>query len=365
MLAYFAVATAAITLAAVSSLVVRKYGSRRILDGQARPRRLLWTPFDFAAVAVLVAFSALRFEVGTDFPMYARMFAALDPAAEWGAQIATSSQEVGYTTLSLLVRSVVADPLALLWVTAVITVVPVYAVIKKKSTNVALAVALYVLLAFYVAPFNLIRQGIAVSLTFWAYSFLGRKGGWVIFAALALLASTFHVSALIAAILMIVARLWRPTKLSVVVALAGSVAAAGALLTLPSIQQFAVSLNERYETYLSNQQVSGVGTYLNVVALIMLLWLAMWLGAGQSHPDWLAMLTLAAALLIVGTQAVVVGRIYYYFGIFAILLLPNLLAKRENSKTLSFALVAASTVYFAFYLQFFGGLLPYRTSIEM
>ena len=160
-----------VLLSIASEVVVNRYRRIRLSTGRGEPKRLLWTPLDVAVVAVLVAFSATRLRGRNGLRDVRPYLRRPEPSARLGSpRKNTSTQEVGYTSLSLLVKSTFGNSGALLWVTALLTVVPVYAVIKRKSTNVTLAVMLYVLLAFYVAPFNIIRQGVAVSLMFWAYA---------------------------------------------------------------------------------------------------------------------------------------------------------------------------------------------------
>ena len=83
--------------------------------------------------------------------------------------------EVGYTTLSIAVRSLTDFPYAIFWATSILTVIPMYIAIKRSSLDLPFSVAIYMLLAFYVSPFNLVRQGIAIALIFLAHTFFEKN----------------------------------------------------------------------------------------------------------------------------------------------------------------------------------------------
>lgn len=328
-------------------------------DAPARPKRIWWTPFDFALVAVLVAFSAFRYQVGTDYTMYFRFYQLADPSMDWWSQVDYFQQEALYTGLSLWLKTFTADPFAIFWVTSALTIIPIYAAIRKQSLDLPFAVLLYVLLAFYVAPFNLVRQGIAIAFVFWAYSFLARKN-WVAFAALGAVGVAFHTSALIAVAVILIARLWKPTVRSTIVVLVVAGLGAAALWTVPAVAEAVGSLSERYETYVLTSQAAGFGTYLLVAAYLALLILMLAFRRYSDRPDWLAMLAVAVVFLILGTQSVVPARMFYYFGLFVVLLVPNTLANRPKSTTFKVAIIAGAAVYFAFYVTNYSSLVPYQ-----
>lgn len=322
-----------------------------------------WTPFDFAIVAVLVCFSALRYEVGTDYGMYLRFFALADPNGDWAAQIDSFQQEWAYGALSLALKTISDDPFAIFWVTSILTVVPIYAVLRKHSKDLPFAVLLYVTLAFYVAPFNIVRQGVAMALNFWAYTFLNKRQWWA-FVLINMVAALFHSSAIVAAIIQVGARAWKPEPRSTTIVLAASVLGAAALWQFPAILQIAGSLNERYATYIGTSDAAGVGTYLLAAAYLILALIVLALRRYVARPDWLALLILGVVFLILGTQAVVPARMFYFFGIFAILVVPNALAEREKSGVLKGSIIAGSTLFFVFYLMNYASLLPYQTYLN-
>lgn len=359
MAAYFAIPAFVGLMSFLSVHVNRSFTAER-----ARPPRdssaavpTRWTTFDLAAVLALTTFSAVRFEVGTDWGMYYRIYNRLSPS-EWDYQLDGSPQEFGYTLLSLALRSLSDSPFLIFWVTSALAVVPVYVTIKKKSSNPTMSLLLYVLLAFFVSPFNIIRQGVAVSLNFWANSYIDKNK--TMFVLINAVAATFHASAILAAVVQLVVHRWRPSLKQVLLALVAAAVAARYLLNLAPVTNWLIELNPRYETYLTADQ-AGIGTYLILASRLGLLLLALALATGdRDNGRYMTYVAVGLCFLVLGTESVVLGRMEMYFGIFLVLLIPNQLAGRRDF-TMKAAVVAAAAVYFGFFLQHFGDLLPYRT----
>ncbi|MCW2132874.1 EpsG family protein [Arthrobacter sp. VKM Ac-2550] len=361
MLPYFAVTAATGFLSWLSEFIrnTPRSQTQRATErpGLRRVRVLRWTPIDFFIIAVMVTFSAVRYEVGTDYGMYARRFQELS-TVDWSGQLAASPQEIGYTALSLFLRGFTDNPSIIFWVTSALTVIPVYAAIKKQSLNPTMSLLLYVLLAFFVAPFNIIRQGIAISLSFYASTFLDRnKTAFVIINAIA---ATFHTSAILVAVIQLLARNAKPTKKKALILGVVALVAAGGISQWSFLSTFLNSLNERYDTYLGAAAV-GLGSYLVIVTRVALLAYAMRLGRSQHYQRYGMYVLIGIMFLIAGTQSEAVNRMELYFGIFLILLIPNQLAGRRDAGLHKVGLCIAGGIYLAMYLSNWGHLTPYQT----
>ena len=325
-----------------------------------------WTVFDAIAVVTLVCFSAIRWNVGTDFPMYQRDYIKIDPTY-WDYFLQNTDQEYGYTWLSLALKTVSGSPHLIFWVTSILTVVPIYATIKKCSINPTLAVALYIGLAFFVTPFNIVRQGVAIAILMYAATFIKDKK-WV-FATLSVLAAAFHMSAVVVAVIMYTTVRAKPTAQKALWLLAFGVFAAFAFPRIGFITEFINYLNPRYEIYLVPHG-AGIGTFLVIAVRIALVMYAIYLGSklGGFGADRIFAMwsSIGLVFLILGTQAVVWARMEYYFGIFLVLLVPNMIAKyraidKRHADLASIALYLGAAVYLTFYVQRFANLLPYQT----
>lgn len=316
-----------------------------------------WNLFDLLAVAVLVVFAASRYYVGTDWPMYLRYYTDITPQF-WGldAELAWSTQEFGYTTLEYGLKHVSDSPYLIFWVASILTIVPAYAVLKRFTSNLPLSVFFFVTLGFWVAPFNIVRQGIAMGLNFWAASRLDRSK--TLFVVVNALAGLIHATAWIAAVIQLLTSRVRLNLQTAALALGGAVMAAGALASFSFLGQRLAALNPRYEASLVVDQ-SGLGTYLVIAVRLAILAFVAWRGIERGQARWFTWSVVGAAFLILGTQSVVLARMDFYFGIFLVLLLPAQLRKQDRPGFNTLVYVGAA-VYFAMYLQNFGGLLPYQ-----
>lgn len=323
-----------------------------------------WTLFDLLAVSVLIAFSGLRYQVGTDYPTYELVFNSMDPG-DWARGISDSTQEIGYTLLMLVIKMFSDDSKALFWVAAVLTVLPIYHGIKRLSADPGFAVALFV--AFeYTSSFNAMRQYISISLVFLAWTYLGKKN--VVFWVLSAIALTFHMTAILAIIVMVMVRNWRPSLRTTLFFLAAALATAAMVRTTPFFASLLDVLNPRYGKYLDSGQ-AGLGSYLAILAYVALLVLVVFVD-GRNVPmnrlesQLTVLLVAGVALMVVGTQALVLSRLAGYFTIFAILLVPNRVAKMQERVVVTPLVLLGAAVYFALGIQNYGDVIPYKTYLK-
>lgn len=379
MIPYFVLASAVTLLSSFSASIGRQVVARDELNRRrtreiVRPPESRWTPFDLAALALLILFAGSRAGVGTDYIIYAAVYQKADPTA-WGAELLASPMEVGFTYLVLALKTFSSNSQALFWACAVITILPVYLTIKKKCANPALALLLYVLLAYYVGPFNVVRQGIAISLMLWASTYLpSAKGKYL---GLAIAAATFHSSVVLVVIIQLLLLKKRSRLKSSVAFLISSPFLAIGLSRFPAVGDWLAVLNPRYEQYLESSK-SGLGTYLQIIALLALLGYAHLQARlhASSHADvrvdeqaptlderetLTAYVLIGVGFLIIGTQALVVSRMSAYFTIFLVLLLPAQLRRSRSMGLHSTVTVLASCVFFYLYLQNYANLLPYKS----
>jgi hypothetical protein len=354
-------------------------------DGKVR-----WNAFDYLLVVVLVTFSAIRYFVGTDYGTYLKLHLAIEPS-NVADSYSESPVEIGYTTLSILVRSITAFPYAIFWITSILTVIPMYVAIKRGSRDLPFSILIYMLLAFYINPFNMVRQGIAVALLLLAHTFYGKNRA--AYYGLSVLAGLFHYTAWLAALAQWAILRWRPAMRTVVYVVAGTLLVGMLIVIVNIIDPTMVasllgSINPRYEGYLEGSR-SGIGTYLIITTRLALLCLVFVLmkhsgdglasNWGQYGP-WVAFSAIGVCFLTIGTQAVNVGRIDYYFSVFLILLIPNLLratdptrnatthgllgkaeALATSSRRVKVVFTVLGSVYFAMFIANFSNLIPYQT----
>ena len=319
-----------------------------------------WNFFDYLVVLLLTSFSALRFNVGADYPVYLRLFQNTFPQENWWEQISAAPVDSGFTLLILITKSILNQPEILFWTTSALTVVPVYATLKKQSTNLPLAILLYILLSFYVVPFNIIRQGIAMALNFWANSFLDKsKRAFFLINAIA---AIFHSSVVIVALVQYLVRNWKPKVITLSLYLVVGVVLASSLASFSSFSGFLPDFISKYFIYFGEGIAvqSGIGTYLLILAKLGLLIFALFLGINSTNSRWATYIAIGVAILIMSTQSVVIARMEGYFGIFLILLIPNQLSERKHAKFATLGLVCFGIAFFILYAFNYSSILPYE-----
>lgn len=319
--------------------------------------------FDVAALLLLIGLAGSRaITVGTDTWVYASNFARIPRGVDFSDLMEATSQEVGYAALSYAVRSLGGDFTSLLWAGSAITVLAAYWALKRVSKNFVLALVLYVMVGPYLSHFNTLRQGIAVSVLFLAATFLGKRRGWVAYVPLAAFATSFHSSAIVAAIMLPIFINWKVTVRRLVLTGALVVALSVALWGSPWLAGIVESFNPDYTVYLSWTAEAGIGLYLLIAARVGLLLYATALRPSEDDMKYAAWATLGVAWLVLGTQSVIVSRLSEYFLVFLCVLIPNVMRDREMPKTHVFAMGLAAAVYFVFYLGNYGALVPYAVA---
>jgi len=367
MFPYFVLLVLAVSLAWMSQISQRRAALAKVDIVSAQPSPAPWlvpparthalNPFDVGLICALTLFAGLRSGVGTDFAVYTTLFERLDPQ-DWLGSLAASPLEPGYTVLSLLVASLTHSPTVLFVVTSLLSVAPVVLVLRARTSHLAVAVFLYITLAYYLAPLNTGRQGVAMGIFLLAdQQFAKRK--WL-FALLVLVAASFHASVLVVAVLYLLSRVVRPTFLLLAVVVTLGVALAS--VAIPSeVGDIVGDFNERYAPYFSNTP-AGLGTYLTIAGKLLLTVYLIWLGRGnRSQGYYRTMVVFSIFFLVAGTSFPVLARLELFSSVFLILALPELLSTRRVPAPLAAALGVGCLVYFTLYLQNYGGLVPYRS----
>lgn len=360
MIVYFAVAAGAIGL---TSLGDRTRGRHRppvrLIDFLRRPLVGTWSVTDLVVVCGLVVFSAFRWRVGTDYGLYTDLYQRLDPS-DWAGSIARSPQELGFTVLSLALRSVSPGPRPLFVLCAAATVLLSYAALKRASAWLPLSVAIYILYAGYLQPFNTVRQGLAIAILFWANRFLVKR--WPVWILFVLLATSFHTTAAFAALAQLLVIRWRPTLMTSIAVIAVLGLGGGLLIHAPPVIEWLSAINPRYGVYLSGDG-SGLGTYLIAAVWAILLVGTLIVARGRPTGRLHAYGTLAVLFTIIGTFAPDAGRMADYFTPFFALLVPAAIERHGHRRIIGIGIVLFGAAYFATFLLSFDGLLPYRAAL--
>ena len=123
--------------------------------------------FQILAFCLIVFFVGFRFETGYDWAMYRNFF-------EYNTF--HSGIEFGYVFLIKILRYFFNDYQSLFLFTAFITYIFIYLGIKKYTTHTGIALVLFLLIpGLFLNSLTIIRQELAIAITFYAFSLLVDK----------------------------------------------------------------------------------------------------------------------------------------------------------------------------------------------
>lgn len=138
--------------------------------------------------------SAFRLNTGKDYPPYARTFIRI--IGKSITDISKERMEKGYLMINRYIQIFTNNFQALFIVTSVIMIALIGIILYKHCKNPSLGLLAFYLLGFYFNSMNFIRNMLAACIILFAYKYI-RDKKFIQFTVIVLLASTFHLSALL------------------------------------------------------------------------------------------------------------------------------------------------------------------------
>lgn len=146
---------------------------------------------------VLLFFAGFRYETGHDWINYLEVFRSVPTLGHlWHSYLENAGTEPGFTLLNSIVKTFGGGIQVVYFVVAFISLYFFYKAIAQFSSNRMLSVLLFFCLAYLFLIFSIIRQGLAVSICFFALRFILERKMWKYFLCVAL-AMMFHYTAVI------------------------------------------------------------------------------------------------------------------------------------------------------------------------
>lgn len=304
----------------------------------------------------LIIFASIRnYTIGTDTETYTINFVSKTDSQYFNF---TSDIEYGYQFLEFIILSLTHNYFWLFFITSFFVVNFYLITIKRLSENYILSVFIYITFGFYTFSFNGLRQGIAMSICFFALPLmLERK--FFKYSLFILLSSLFHVASLI--MLFFYFLVYFKAKLEYKVA---SVLIGSSLLSSVVIAYLAQG-NDRYKHYTEVADKSGgyltLGFYVAIGIAVYIL------GKTERQNNesyrvfeviFLCGLAFVLPVSLLGTDPSGPQRIFYFFASMVIFLLPVVL-ERLKSQIFKVLFVLLAIVYFCLITSKFNNLVPY------
>ncbi len=197
----------------------------------------------------LIAVAALRYEIGTDWPIYYDLFYGINEGTN-------SFQEPGFNLLNRIVYFFSTDFVLMSAVCSVITYSFIFKAIYDQAISYSYSILFFVLDATYFNSMNQVRQTMTVAMFLYAMKYLKQRKPIPYFAII-LLACTIHTSALFFIPIYFLYGLRVHIKLHVISLLAGAVL----MVPLNEVVKFVVS-KTRYAWYLDSVFLDSTGFYI-------------------------------------------------------------------------------------------------------
>lgn len=290
--------------------------------------------------AIIIVFTAFRFDVGYDYPAYWR--AISEPS-----DILVGRCEPGVRLIAMFCREI-RSPQLFFFLTSTSSLFLVFFSIKRYSINapISLLVFIYLFLTIY---FGEVRQAMALSIVFWGFKYVESRS-LLKYICVCLVASLFHVSAIFTILIYFVYKInfW----IVLIVAIATPV-----LITL--IFSFMESIGLYYTYIFYGDEYRG-GNYVSIfyVLLYVISILLIFLKKGKLKNYPLIKVILITLFLPFCFLPHLSLRMAYYFNIYFCLLIPQVLA--NHGKYIRFTTVFMLFLYFML-LIYISSLNPSRS----
>lgn len=272
--------------------------------------------FQLFVFALLVFFVGFRFETGYDWAMYRNFF-------EYNTF--HDGIEFGYVFFIKILRYFFDDYQSLFFFTALATYIFLYFGIKKYTTHTSIALVLFLLIpGLFLNSLTIIRQELAIAICFYAFSFLvDRK--FLNYFILMLLAFSIHYSVAIVFFTHLVVWQYAPKVKYKFYYFLIFFSLLFLKFNIGNLVYY-FAQGARYEFYQSGESVSLLKIFiLNFLALLYVYFSPRIIDKSKYNIYIVAFIVMNVVYLNIFSSVIALSRIAYYFKIFEIVLVAQLL----------------------------------------
>lgn len=329
--------------------------------------------FSFLGILVLTILAARRSSyVGTDTLMYSNFFteAIHSSFKNYFHLLSDFGVEPGFILFNFLISKFTSSVIFYQGICSffIETIIWCGLIEFKKKSTLALEWIVFCLL-FYGNTLNIMRQSIALAITFFAYALWSNKRNKYSIL-LVLIAMTFHKSAVIVFIVLIIGRYLFTRKTSTQL----NRSALLILMLTPVLGLIIERINAtgilgmKYLNYMNVASSQNINAFLMRLPLCILIIIDLYRNRkNENYIDmWLYLLTLQDLILLpIQNDSVVIGRLLLFFGISKIITYPQAINDITNNRILRCVLniLLIILLVIIFYLQVInnnnGGIYPY------
>ena len=290
---------------------------------------------------MFIIMSIRSIEVGADLERYIPFYERCKDYS-WTQIFEPGLKEYGYRIYNKILSLFLNEQLFLM-MTAGITLIGVYYVIKKYSKNYFLSIYIYISFNFFIFTFSGLRQAIAISLGMLSIKYIDERKFWK-FLILILLASTFHMSSLILVPMYFLRNINVKPKILPLVAIVYFI------LFIARRQIIAFILMFVYDNYALSNTGNGY-VYLLLLMVIVIgitIYKKQFLQEGRLNNFFYNVLLIALLLQLFASAQGEVARLTMYYSIYMIIAIPNFIKSiktREQRYLLEVIVIIALFIY--------------------
>ncbi|MFA1820233.1 EpsG family protein [Virgibacillus oceani] len=305
-----------------------------------RPNKLLI----LGSMSVLIMIAGLRSNIGDTF-----FYKLIYTSNEFTWEYVLSEKDIGFGVMQMVLKNYISeDPQIMIFTAALITNILIVAVLYNYSRMVELSLYVYITGGLFLVSMNGIRQLLAAAIAFLAIRYL-MNGNFFKYAAIVVLASLFHQSALILLPVYFLVRFKAWSKATVVLILLSVLVVIGyeAFTTL----LFSAIEDTQYANY--DSFAEGGANILRVAVEAAPLFIA-YLGREKlrsifPNSDFIINMALIGfVFMVISTQEWIFARLAIYFQLYQLILiswLPVLFREKDQK----FVYLAILGCYFGYY----------------
>lgn len=351
----------------ISSMIIAKVGKLYRKKSTNKNIKLNIFILTIIGLSIPIIISGLRYNVGTDYEAYVGLYNRYSDYTLLEI-LSTKTEFLFFVIIKL--ASLFNNYQATFFIMAFLTVMITYFAILNNKEKLSLGFMFFIYLFMYFTnSFNWIRQALAIAIILYSYKFIFERN-WKKFTLAILIASLFHVSALLFWPFYFVYSKednkkgkyirWLYIILTIIVVLNYE----KAVNMLSSISVF-----EDYAGYTTELSAANREAVLNFIILaVILIFRKMLIKYDERNELYIFFYIISTILTLIGYITPFAKRIAVYFGISAIFILssfPNI-AKTKEQKIFIYFLISCYVIgYFilSIYILKQGNMLPYQTII--
>ncbi len=321
--------------------------------------------YTFWGICIILIFLAgFRYYVGTDFEAYKNLYGALR-----GGHSVGNHFEFGYVCFMWIVASTFSPYIVFFCLASAAIVLPVAVTVKRESKNPIFSLTLFVLLYFFFASMNIMRQYMAAAIVFWAANKYISEKKLVKYCVAVAVAALFHTSACLCVLLYAVNWI-KFTKKNILIILIVS----GVFVVFAKpITALVLRALPQYATYID----ASAGSAYSDLIMQLMTFLGLLYYYGRKESDQFAInrnlfyccAIFSAVMSLLAGINIMFARMGTYFYLESVLSIPYVISCSRTKKwrnVVFFAFLGLGTaICIRYLLHNNGGVVPYRFALSL